>query len=177
MKDYLFGLGIISGLSSLHFLKFVIRKTLTNDYIIYGTLLLISLISSIIYLKFKKREISDPKEYFFIPLRFLLSISSIIVFLFFWINLAYKSNKTFAVNVSIKSWYIAEEVQGNKFSRKVIYKSAFVIEYNGNLKNVVLDTKIDDKAMATFNTLTIDVSSGFFGIDVYNQVTRLYRIN
>jgi hypothetical protein len=172
MKENLSAFGIFLGFFMLAFSLSLVPKTLINDYLIYGSIIVIGLIVSLIYIY--KNEITDNMEYLYIPIRSTISLGCILVSSFLWINYYYRNENLTIVNIPVNSCFLDYETTGSKFNRKTTCKSAFEINYNGQSKNIVWDNRLDDNLMKSVKSIEIMKSEGFFGIDIIEDMNLVY---
>jgi hypothetical protein len=171
MKENLSAFGIFLGFFMLVFSMALVPKTLINDYLIYGSILVIGLIISLIYIY--KNEITDNMEYLYIPIRSTISLGCILVSSFLWINY-YRTENLTIVRLPINSYFLDYKTTGSKFNRKTTCRSAFEISYNGQTKNIVWDNRLDDNLMKSLKSIEIMKSEGFFGIDIIEGLNLVY---
>jgi hypothetical protein len=175
MKENLLALGIFIGFFLLVFSGFIIPITLLNDYLIYGCILLIGLAVSGIYVFYNKDKIIDVKEYIYIPIRCSLCFGPILVFSFLWLNFFWRDQHPTTIKIPVKSSFLFKERHGGKFSSKVRVKSAFVVNYKGQNKNIVWNSRLDDNLMSYVKEIEIIKRTGFFGIDIIEDTNLIYQ--
>ncbi len=145
MKDYILLFGMSFGFGLLAFSKSILPITLINNWWIFGSVFSIGFITFLVLIKLKKETITDYNEYIFIPIRCIFSIGLTTVFSFIWLNNLYKEKV--AIRVKVKSYFVSYEHIGGKFSNRVRCKSAFVINYKGQNKNITWNERLDDDLM------------------------------
>jgi hypothetical protein len=174
MKEYITVLGMFIGFSLLMMSQFILSVTLINDWLVYSSVVGIGLLIATFYI-FKFRTLSLPNtEYFFIALRSTLIAGSIIVFLLLWINFYWKSTDTETIETPVIASFLNKTIVGNKFSKRVKLRTAFVIDYKGQTKNIIWDTRLDDETLHNIEALLIKKNEGFFGIDIIEEQELLY---
>jgi len=175
MKENLLALGLFIGFFLLAFSGFIIPITLLNDYLIYSCILIVGLIVSGSYIFYKKDKITDLKEYIYIPIRCSLCFGPILVFSFLWLNFFWRDQHSTTIKIPIKSSFLFKERYGGKFSSKVRVKSAFVVNFKGQNKNIVWNSRLDDNLMCYVKEVEIIKRTGFFGIDIIEDTNLIYQ--
>ena len=79
------------------------------------------------------------------------------------------------IKIPIKSSFLFKERYGGKFSSKVRVKSAFVVNYKGQNKNIVWNSRLDDNLMCYVKEIEIIKRTGFFGIDIIEDTNLIYQ--
>ena len=134
----------------------------------------VGIIVSVGYIFYKKNKISDNIEYLFISIRSTFCFGCIIVFSFLWGNYFYRNNEYITIKLPVKSFFLDKSYRGGKFSNKTIIKSAFVIDYEGQTKNIIWDYRLNDTLMSNVKAIEIEKSEGFFGIDIIEETDLYY---
>ena len=75
----------------------------------------------------------------------------------------------------LKVFFLLKESYGGKFSNKIRIKSAFVINYKGQNKNIVWNTRLEDTVMAKVKKIQIIKKRGFFGVDIIEDTNLIYQ--
>lgn len=174
MKEYLVAIGMFIGFFLLCFSGFITSVTLLNDYLIYSSAVIIGLIVALFYFFNFKEKITDKKEYIYVPIRSILSIGVIIVFIFLWSNYFWREQKIQTIVLPIKENYLDKTKIGSKFSTKIRIKSAFVVEYNKLNKDIIWHTRLEDSIIARVQAIEIKKSNGLFGIDIIEETDLKY---
>lgn len=175
MKENLLALGMFIGFFLLLFSVFIIPITLLNNYLIYGGVFATGLIISAAYIIYNKDKITDEKEYFYIPIRITFCFGPILVFSFLWVNFFWRDKDETIIKIPVKSFFLLKESYGGKFSNKIRIKSAFVINYKGQNKNIVWNTRLEDTVMAKVKKIQIIKKRGFFGVDIIEDTNLIYQ--
>lgn len=176
MKENLLVIGMIAGLFLILISTVVIIPiTLINDYLIYGCVVLMGLITALIYIFFNKEKIIDVNEYLFIPIRCCLSLGPIIVFSFLWLNYYLKNQNNVTVQIPVQICFVDKKTVGSKFNRRTVIKSAFEIIYQGQTKNIVWHSRLEDSIINNVKAIEIKKSTGLFGIDIIEETNLIYK--
>jgi len=175
MKENLLALGIFIGFFLLVFSGLIIPITLLNNYLIYGCILIIGLAGSGFYIFYNKDKIIDVKEYIYIPVRCSLCFGPILVFSFLWLNFFWRDQHSTTIKIPVKSFFLYKERHGGKYSNKVTVKSAFVIDYFGQPKNIIWNSRLEDTLMTCVDSIEITKSKGYFGIDIIEDKNLIFR--
>jgi hypothetical protein len=175
MKENLLALGMFIGFFMLFYsVYFIVPISLLNDYLIYVSVIAIGLLVSIVYIFYNKKSITLEIEYLYIPIRSTLSIGCISVFSVLLINYLYRDQKTVTVKLPVESCFLDKESRGSKYTSRLIVRSAFVINYKGQTKNIVWHSRLEDTIMKYVKAVEIKKRKGFFGIDIIEQTNLVY---
>ncbi len=155
----------------------IIPSTLINDYLVYASVFASGIIFSVFYIFAYKNSITDKDEYLFIPIRSIISFGAISVFSFLLLNYYLRSSDEVVVKTPVISSYLDETIRGNKYSRKLVIKSAFVINYDGQTKNIIWQTRLEDSIMKNVNAIEFKINKGFFGFDIIQDSDLIFVEN
>ena len=175
MKQNLLDAGVFFGfLLLVYSIIIIVPITLLNDYLIYGSVIVIGFIVSVVYNKNNKNNITVEIEYLYIPIRSTLSFGSILVFSFLWLNYYWRNQNEIAIKIPVQSYYLDKERRGSRYTGRTVVRSAFVVNYNGQSKNIVWDSRLDDDIMSSVKAIEIKKNNGFFGIDIIEDTDLIY---
>lgn len=175
MKENLLALGVFIGFFMLFYsVLIIVPITLINDYLIYGFVIVIGLIVSVVYVFYNKKNITNEIEYLYIPIRSTLSLGSIFVFSFLWLNYYWRNQDEVTVKIPVNSYFLDKESCGSKYSSEIVVKSAFVINYKGQTKKIIWHSRLEDSIMSNVKVIEIKKNKGFFGIDIIEETDLIY---
>lgn len=174
MKENLMAIAIFIGFFMAFFSIIIIPVTLINEYLIYWSIPIVGFLVSIIYIKYNKNKILEIKEYVYIPIRATLSLGCIITFSFLYVNYWFRSSKVEIVKVPVKTYFLDKELRGTRYSRKIVIKSAFRINYKGQSKDIIWNSRLEDSIMLSVKAIEIKKSNGLLGIDIIEDTDLLY---
>ena len=166
--------GMFVGFFMAVFSFIIIPISLINDYLIWGSVLIVGISTSLVFIKYKENKITEIKEYMYIPIRSTLSIGCIMIFSFLYINYWFRSQRIEIVKVPVENCFLDKELHGSKYSRRIVVKSAFKINYKGQSKSIIWHTRLEDSIMASVKAIEIKKSKGLFGIDIIEDIDLNY---
>lgn len=177
MKEYLFASSVFLSIILFVFSLLIMPCTLINDNLVYGCVLISGIIFSIVYILIYKNSITDTDEYLYIPIRSIISFGAISVFLFILLNYHLRNSKEVKVKTPVISSYLDESTKGGKFSSRLVIKSAFVVDYEGQTKNIIWNSRLEDSIMENVNAIELKVNKGFFGYDIIQDIDLIFVEN
>ena len=173
MKRYFLDFGIVLGFLLLFSSIIIVPISLVNDYLIYSLIPIIGLVFASLYIYYNRDKVISRNEYMFITLRSIFSFGFIFVFLFLWINFYWRDRNDVIVETSVKNYYLDTLL----LSKRIKIRSAFTINYKGQTKNIIWNSRLDDSIMHKVNAIEIKKNKGLFGIDIIIDTTIVYKQN
>ena len=177
MKEYLFASTIFLGIILFALSLIIIRSTLINDFLVYGSVFASGIIFSIVYIFIYKNSITDIDKYLYIPIRSIISFGTVSVFSLLLLNYYLRNPKEVVVKTPVISSYLDETMVGNKFSSRLVIKSAFVVNYDGQTKNIIYQTRLEDSIMKNVKAIEFKINKGFFGFDIIQDSDLIFVEN
>lgn len=175
MKEYLLGTAIFGSIILFVFSLMVIPVTLLNTYFIFGSVLIFGAFGAVLYFILNKKNVQDSMDYIYIPIRSTITFGSIITFTFILLNYHLRETEILNQRIPVVSKYLDESIKGGKFSNKLVIRSAFVINYKGQTKNIIWNKRLEDSIMNNVTELVLEVNNGFCNIDVLESARLIVK--
>ncbi len=173
-KENLFGIIAFSGFILTVFFRSIIRITLLNDNLIYYCIFLIGFFSFVVSIYKNKHTHQITKHlYLFIP---NVLFAAGIVFSLLWLNYLLRCQQNFiSEKFPVNNCFLDIEKSADEYSSESIAKSAFVIKYNEQIKNIIWYEQLSFLKMKSVKAIEIKKSKGLFRVDIIEETNLIYE--